>query len=151
MTDHIQEIDKIIQKAALDGVLTTGAVKQFSEMILERDALLKTTDAQKLDLAKKEGAIKELTDRLNIHIEQGQSLCTREAAVEEEENEHRDRLVMLKCANLRVDDHKEMFRVVFRNTVVREEVMTRNESHTESSGASHSSFENKDTLEKEET
>ena len=150
MTDHIKEIDNIIQKAALDGVLTSGAVKQFNELILERDALLKTTEEQKKEIEKRTAAEAELTKRLNIHIEQGQTLMTREAAVEETENEHRDRLVMLKCANLRVDDHKEMFSVVFRNSVLRKEVMTRNDSHTESSGASHSSFENKDTLEEEE-
>lgn len=150
MTDHIKEIDKIIQKAALDGVLTSGAVKQFNELIIERDALLKTTDAQKIELEKKTADNAELTKKLNTHIEMEQTLCTREAAVEEDENEHRDRKVRLECADLRIKDHKEMFTTVFRNSVLRKEIMTPNESHTESSGASHQSYSTKDTVEETE-
>jgi len=152
VTDHINEIDKIIQKAALDGVLTKGAVTQFNELIHERDALAKTVDEQKLALDKEKAANQELTAKLNTHIEMEQSLVTREASVEESELEHRDRKVKLECAELRVKDHKEMFTTVFRNSVLRKEVMTpTHPSAPDQYGTRQEGYPSKDTTEEEET
>jgi len=152
MTDHIKEIDKIIQKAALDGVLTSGAVKQFNELILERDALAKTVDAQKITLKSKEDECNHLQESLAKYREMEQTLCTREAAVEEDENEHRDRKVRLECADLRIKDHKEMFTTVFRNSVLRKEVMTpTHPSAPDQYGTRQEGYPSKDTTEEEET
>ena len=151
MTDHIQEIDKIIQKAALDGVLTSGAVKQFNELILERDALAKTVDAQKITLKSKEDECNHLQESLATYREMEQTLCTREASVEEEEKEHRDRKVRLECADLRVADHKEMVALVFRNTVLKKQVVTPGSATIDQYGTRNSEFPDTTPVEEEET
>ncbi len=124
MSDLTTELDKLIQKAALDGALTPQAVDQFHSLVTQCDA-----QAEELrSLAKIHGEVMEARDkykqRLDTMLNDANELSTRAAAIEADEDEHRDRKVMLKCANLRVEDHKEMFKVVFRNSVIRQGVMT---------------------------
>jgi len=151
MTDHINEIDKIIQKAALDGVLTKGAVTQFNELIHERDALAKTVDEQKIALEKEIAGTKELLAKLSTYSDMEQQLITREASVEEEELTHRDRRIQLECAELRVKDHKEMVSLVFRNTVLKKQVVTPGSATIDQYGTRNSEFPDTTPVEEEET
>ncbi len=151
MSELTENLDKLIQKAALDGALTPDAVAQFHALVIQGDA-----QAEELrELQKVNTEIIEKRDeysrKLKIMLDDANELSTRAAAIDASEQEHRDREVRLECAELRVQDHKEMFKVVFRNAIIRREVMTSNESHTDVNGASHNSFSMKDNVEEEET
>ena len=151
MSELTENLDKLIQKAALDGALTPDAVAQFHALVIQGDA-----QAEELrELQKVNTEIIEKRDeysrKLKIMLDDANELSTRAAAIDASEQEHRDREVRLECAELRVQDHREMFKVVFRNAIIRREVMTSNESHTDVNGASHNSFSMKDNVEEEET
>ncbi len=124
MSDLTTELDKLIQKAALDGALTPQAVDQFHALVQQRDAqAIELRELQKVNteiIEKRD----ELSRKVKIMLDDANELSTRAAAIEEDENDHRDRKVKLECAELRVKDHKEMFTTVFRNSVLRKEVMT---------------------------
>ncbi len=151
MNELTENLDKLIQKAALDGALTPDAVAQFHALVTQCDEQAK--DLRELQKVNTEIIEKrdEYSRKLKIMLDDANELSTRAAAVDEQENEHRDRKVRLECAELRVKDHKEMFTTVFRNSVLRKEVMTPNENHTDVNGAQHSSFSTKDSVEEEET
>ena len=124
MSDLTDNLDKLIQKAALDGALTTDAVAQFHSLVKQC-----TSQAEELrDLHKLNSEIidarDELSRKVKIMLDDANELSLRAAAIEEDEDDHRDRKVKLECAELRVKDHKEMFTTVFRNSVLRREVMT---------------------------
>lgn len=150
MTELTDQLDKIIQKAALDGALTNEAVSQFHALVKERDALKeanvewerndKVTTKERDELRKR---VSELDTCVQDWAGREQDLLDREGKCTELE-------IRKECADERVKDHQEMFRIVFRNAVIRKEVMTRSDNHVESNGASHNSYENKETLEEEE-
>ena len=124
MSDLTQELDKLIHKAALDGALTPEAVAQFHSLVTQCDSQaeeLRGLNKVNVELIDSRDKLKK---KFDIMLSDANELATRAAAIEEDENDHRDRKVMLKCANLRVEDHKEMFKVVFRNSVIRKGVMT---------------------------
>lgn len=150
-TEYMNDIEKTIQKAALDGVLTKGAVEQFHELIHERDALLKTTDSQGLALEDEAKKNVKLNQRNEVLENECQTWAGKEQDLLDREAKCTELEIRKECALLRVEDHKEMFKTVFRNSVLRKEVMSRNDSHTEATGACHNSYETKETLHEEET
>lgn len=124
MSELTDGLDKLIQKAALDGALTPEAVAQFHSLVKQCDS--QAEELRSLNKVNTEiiDARDELKKKLDIMLSDANELSTRAAAIEESEQAHRDREVRLECANLRVQDHKEMFTTVFRNSVLRKEVMT---------------------------
>lgn len=124
MSELTDGLDKLIQKAALDGALTQDAVAQFHALVTQCDS--QAEELRSLQKVNTEiiDARDELSRKVKIMLDDANELSTRAAAVEEAEDEHRDRKVRLECAELRVKDHKEMFTTVFRNSVLRKEVMT---------------------------
>jgi len=120
----LQELEKVMIKAALDGVLTQSAVDQFHAVLKQNAA--QAEELRELQKVNSEiiDARDELSRKVKIMLDDANELSTRAAAIEEDEDEHRDRKVRLACAELRVQDHKEMFTTVFRNSVLRKEVMT---------------------------
>ena len=149
MSELTDTLEKIIQQAALDGAMTEDAVAQFHTLVTERNALkdanIEWEESDK-KLTKERDKIAEQRDNMQkqilLNAEREDTLTEREKAI-----------CRLECKaehmEERVKDHKEMFTTVFRNSVLRKEVMTPNESHTEASGASHNSFFTKETLEEE--
>lgn len=124
MSKLTDELDKLIQKAALDGALTQDAVAQFHALVTQCDS--QAEELRSLQKVNTEiiDARDELSRKVKVMLDDANELGTRAAAIEEDENDHRDRKVKLECAELRVKDHKEMFTTVFRNSVLRKEVMT---------------------------
>ena len=124
MSDLTDGLDKLIQKAALDGALTPEAVAQFHSLVKQCDS--QAEELRSLNKINSEiiDARDELSRKVKIMLDDANELSTRAAAIEADEDEHRNRKVQLECANLRVTDHKEMFTTVFRNSVLRKEVMT---------------------------
>ena len=151
MTELTDQLDKIIQKAALDGALTQDAVSQFHALVKERDALKEANEEWevsdkklKKDLARDQAQVKILSAECETWAGREQDLLDREGKCTELE-------IRKECADSRVTDHQEMFRIVFRNAIIRKEVMTTNENHTDMNGAQHSSFSTKEPVEEEET
>jgi len=124
MSELTDQLNIVIQKAALDGTLTKSALDQFQALVEQCDS--QATELRELQKVNTEiiDARDELSRKVKIMLDDANELSTRAAAIEEDENEHRDRKVRLECAELRVTDHKEMFITVFRNSVLRKEVMT---------------------------
>lgn len=150
MSELTDQLDKMIQKAALDGALTEDAVAQFHSLVTQCDA-----QAEELrSLAKIHGEVMAARDkykqRLDIMLKDANEISTRAAAVEEQENEHRDRKVQLECANLRVTDHQEMFRVVFRNAVIKRDVVTAGSASFDQYNNKTDNFPDKTPIEEEQ-
>ena len=102
MSELTDELDKLIQKAALDGALTQDAVAQFHALVTQCDSQaeeLRSLNKVNSEIIEKRD---ELKSKLQIMLDDANELSTRAAAIEEGENEHRDRKVRLECAELRV-------------------------------------------------
>ena len=124
MTDLTDQLDKMIQKAALDGALTQDAVGQFH-------SLVKQCDAQAEELRSLQKVNTELIDKRDkLAGELTVSKTLNEVAVKAElemiEREKNITTLELTAEHhkQRVKDHQDMFSIVFRNSVLRREVMT---------------------------
>lgn len=151
MSELTDGLDKLIQKAALDGALTPDAVAQFHSLVKQCDA-----QAEEIaDLQKVNENITtnrdELSRKLKIMLDDANELSTRAAAVHEAEQEHANREVKLECAELRVKDHQEMFRVVFRNAVIKRDVVTPGNSSFDQYNNKTDNFPDKTPVEEEQT
>jgi hypothetical protein len=150
MSQLTEDLDRLIQKAALDGALTQKAVDMFHSVLKEneelRDKCVKLEQTQmRMEEAKKalDSSFAQTSLELGEYHLREQELKDREKKITVLE-------MQAKYELARVEDHKEMFKVVFRNSVLRKEVMTPASSHTEATGASHSTFSDKNTVEEEE-
>ena len=147
MADHLDEINKIIQKAALDGVLTTGAVTQFHQ-VLEENKVLKE---QAIDLDRKFRDASEKNTKLTSQLSQADHqlkvASERESNLLEREKKITELELTAKYQGQRVDDHKSMVSLIFRNSVLRKEVMTPVEGMAPGNGMSGTSgYANKDQV-----
>ena len=150
MTELTDKLEKLIQQAALDGALTEDAVSQFHSLVVERNALKdanvewEESDKQ----AKKE--IEKLVERCSNMQKQILLHTEREAELEEREKKITEMEVREECTMLRIADHQEMFRVVFRNAVIKRDVLSPQYDFTDSNGSSRSSYPQKGEVEEEE-
>ncbi len=121
---YLKEIEAIVQKAGIDGTLRKMAVEQFDDMVKENVALKEKVEQLEADNKKGSAANSDLRNRIanaetivNKWEERESELATREKAITALE---------LNAAHQaeRVKDHKEMFTIVFRNTVLRKDVLT---------------------------
>lgn len=124
MSELTENLEKLLKKAALDGALTEGAIDQFHALVTERNALKK--DNGRLDDLNTE--LDEKVNHLNSRASAAET-CAQEWAGREQDLMDREgkcnHLEMeAKYQGLRVEDHKEMFKTVFRNSVLRKGVMT---------------------------
>lgn len=124
MTDLTDQLDKLIRKAALDGALTESAVDQFHSLVKQCDS-----QAEELrSLNKLNTELKDKRDKLTGELTVSKTL--NEVAVKAElemmERERNITTLELTAAHesQRVKDHINMFQTVFRNSVLRREVMT---------------------------
>ncbi len=150
MSELTIELDRLIQQAALDGALTQDAVAQFHAVFTKCDAQTDRID----ELEKANANVKEERHKLSIDLGIAQGLVNLAAEAQVALIERESKCLKLelsaKYQEMRVEDHKEMFTTVFRNSVLRKEVLGQNENYTEVSGASHSSYPTKETVEEEE-
>ena len=120
----LDTINKAIQKAALDGALTEKAVEEFNGLIKANKELVEETKV-------KTSQIKSLQDQLNDErSEHGivkaklQEYIDRETDLCEREDKMLELQLTAEYERERVNDHKEMFRLVFRNIETRRNVFT---------------------------
>jgi chromosome segregation ATPase len=152
MSDLTENLEKLIQKAALDGALTEGAVDQFHALVTERDALVEANDKFNDRNIELESGNKELTTKLNEAITCAEEWAGKEQDLMDREGKCTELEIRKECADLRVTDHQEMFKTVFRNSVIRQSVMTPLPGlKADQYGTSHAPFAQKDDVESEET
>ena len=152
MSELTEQLDKIIQQAALDGTLTQKAVDQFHSIITQNAAL--ETKVASLEVVVEERRKK--ISGLEIDVALSKTLVEVAAKAEVEMIEREKKMTELELRAeyqlVRVNDHKEMFKTVFRNSVLRKEVMTpTHPSAPDQYGTRQEGYPNKDTVESEET
>ncbi len=125
MSDKIlEDILGVIQKAAIDGALTKLAVDQFNEIIGENETLKSDVKALTESYEGLEKRHNKASDERTKAIEKLKKLIAREDELEKREEQMLELELEAKYDQLRVEDHKEMFSLVFRNVEVRRNVFT---------------------------
>jgi len=119
-----EELGKMIQKAAIDGVLNEKAVEHYSS-ILKENAGLTTVLNKKMEECERVSKernqankmFQETHERLAEYLNREEELAERESAAEVLQ-------MTVKYEQKRVEDHKEMVGLIFRNTMLKKQVMT---------------------------
>jgi len=145
-----EELGKLIQKAAIDGTLSKSAVEQFTAVLEDNRHLAERVNRLDFESKKKGVELTQKTARLSHAEERLKEVDDREKAVAERESEAEVLAMSLKYEQKRVEDHKSMVGLIFRNTVLKKQVMSRNDSHTDVNGATRSSYDVKEDLQEEE-
>lgn len=152
MTDITQDLEKIILKAGIEGALTEEAVAQFHSLVKERDALKSENDDQSAIIKDHKQTIERLSEQYNENHTQLADWAKREQDLKDREGKCDHLEMEAKYQGLRVEDHKTMFTTVFRNSVLREQVMTSLPGlKADQYGTSHAPYAQKDDVESEET
>ena len=122
MSKLTEDLDKLIRQAALDGSLTKDAVDMFHGVLKENDDIKKDLEKQNKDLSnmqKERDALSASFAQISTKLSDYQ---TRERELEEREQENLKLQLEAKHQGERVEDHKEMVKLVFRNLEVRRSV-----------------------------
>lgn len=147
MDKYIQEIQNAIEKAAIDGALTKDAIGQFNGLIEDAEELTKEYDKLAKASERQASEIQELTSKLSMSQGLNKIAAEMEAGLIEREKSITKLEAEAKHQGERVKDHKEMFSIVFRNSIVRRQALGQNENYVESTGASRSNYPVKEDLE----
>ena len=151
MTDLTDQLDKIIQKAALDGALTSDAVAQFHSLVKQCESQAEELRSLNKLNAELKDKREKLTGQLEIAKKLNQLAAEAEVAMIEREKQITTLELTAVHMKQRVTDHINMFTTVFRNSVLRREVMTPIEATRMDQGMSgQSGYASKDTVEEEE-
>lgn len=129
------ELLKLIQKASIEGTLTPAAVDYTKKLIEENASLTAKLDqhAQRIsELTKQHGA---LADENRALTAAAADVAKREQAVATREKEITKLEMTAANEAKRVEDHKAMFSLVFRNLEMRRNVFTAVPATPASSGA----------------
>jgi len=149
MTELTDTLEKVIQQAALDGALTEDAVSQFHSLVVERNALKDANVEWEESDKKAKKEIQKLGERCDNMQQQILLNAERESELQKREKEITQLECTAKHMEERVEDHKEMFKTVFRNSVLRKEVLSPHHDHTDVNGASSSTYSTKEQVEEE--
>lgn len=120
----LEDIDRIIKQAALDGALTEDAIGYYN-------GLIKVAEEKKAENEVLQRELKECDEQrraeANKHHEAVQKLNAanqRLADIDEREKKCMEIEVRHECAERRVSDHIEMVRLIFRNPVTHSQFVT---------------------------
>ena len=151
MSELTEQLDKIIQQAALDGALTQKAVDQFHSIITHNAAL--ETKVTALEETVEDRGKKISTLELDLGMAKTLNKVAAEAEIVMIEREQKMTTLEL-TANFqeqRVNDHKKMVELIFRNSVIRKGVMTpTHPSAPDQYGTRQEGYPQQDTVEEEE-
>ncbi len=149
---YLQEIEKCIQQASLDGALTESAIQQYHEMLAANEKLVGENKHQNELIVKKNEELSTLKERLNKYVQKEGVLVDREHEVKERET-HMDKLELkVEYQQKRVEDHIKMVELIFRNSILRKDVMTPIPGLKQDQyGTSHSPYAQKDSVDEQET
>lgn len=120
----IDELERIIKKAAIDGTLNESAAKQMQDTIEENRTLkakLEIMESEATALrdrkSEQERELKKLNGEANAVADREETVAKREEKMTELE-------LRAEHQSERVRDHQSMFERVFRNTEIRRNVFT---------------------------
>lgn len=122
MSQLTEDLDRLIQKAALDGALTQKAVDMFHTVLKENEDIRKDLEKQNKDLGRMQKERDELNTSFNQTSTQLSDYQTRERELVERETKITRLEIERNCADLRVKDHVHMVELIFRNLEVRRNV-----------------------------
>ena len=145
-----RELSKAIQKAAIDGTLSESAARQFEDTLVENRTLTEQLAKSEDQRDKGEKELRERVLRCDKAETCLQEWMGREQDLLSRESQAEVLSMSVEYEKKRVEDHKTMVGLVFRNTLLKKQVMSRNDSHTEATGACHNSYETKENLEESE-
>ena len=120
----MQAIDKAIQKAALDGALTEDAIEQFHGIIAENGELRALRKSQTQEIVKLKDVLEKVQQERDDARQVRDVLIAKEQDMNEKLAQHEVLEMSLKYEQKRVDDHKSMVGLIFRNAVIKKGVMT---------------------------
>lgn len=123
MDKYIQEIQNAIEKAAIDGALTQDAVAQFHGLIGECDELREKNESQQKQLSSVRDDLGKATRELDMARGLNKIAAEMEANIINREQKMTELELTAKHEAKRVEDHQNMFGLVFRNAVIRNTVL----------------------------
>lgn len=154
MTELTDTLEKLIQQAALDGAMTEDAVAQFHSLVMERNSLKDANDEWEEASKKDKTEIGRLSKRATVAEEECQNWAGKEQDLLDREHICLEKELRCEYNQKRIEDHQEMFKTVFRNSVLRKEVMTPlrgSEGLDQYNSQLPGGFAQKDEVEEEET
>lgn len=119
MPEILEDLEKIILKAGIEGALTEDAVAQFHSLVKERDALkdgLENESRMRAEEAEKATRYHSDLSGANQKLDEW---ATREKELKDREDCCLRLEIEKGCADKRVEDHIGMVKLVLRNDVVR--------------------------------
>lgn len=120
----LSNIEKVIRKASVEGVLTEKAISEFNNVLNTNQVLNTELTELKKKFAKLEEKQKEFIDKCASQASTIDSWKRREDSLIEREKEMTRLELEARYDRERVSDHKEMFELVFRNIEVRRNIFT---------------------------
>lgn len=145
MTTTLQQIERVIQKAGIDGALTEDAIKFFNGVIETSKARKEELDKVKKELEcldERHSTLSTLLDEVRKELK---TYTDREDDLEDREKEMLKLELTAQYEAERVSDHKEMFNVVFKNLGIRRAIFTSGQEPASGDyGGTISTSENKD-------
>ena len=152
MSDLTDNLERIIQKAGIDGALTEEAVAQFHSLVEQQKASKIALDDYHKLTDEHDATIKDLTTRLLAAETCAQEWAGKEQDLMDREGKCTELEIRKECADKRVEDHQSMIGLIFRNAVIKKGVMTPLAGlKADQYGSSHAPFAQKDDVEEEET
>lgn len=125
MTNPLTEtLDKVIKQAALDGTFTNESVGQFHQLVEDYDLLKKKAVALERELKQTKRDKEQLESKARHLEKECETWAAREQDVLDREKKADVLDNSLVYEKLRVTDHQNMVGMIFRNSVLRREVMT---------------------------
>ena len=151
MPELAKDLEKIILRAGIDGALTEDAVAQFHALVKQRDAL--DLDNKRLDDANTEltERISDVSERYNKISTRSQEWATREQELKDRESKCTELEIRKECADLRVTDHQKMVELVFRNTVLKKQMVTPGSATIDQYGTRNTDYPDTTPVEEEDT
>lgn len=151
MPELAEQLEKMILRAGIDGALTEDAVAQFHALVKQRDAL--DVDNKRLDdrNTELEEKVRHLDSRACKAEACAETWAGREQDLMDRESKCTELEIRKECADLRVTDHQRMVELVFRNTVLKKQVVTPGAGTIDQYGTRQSEFPDTTPAEEEET
>lgn len=122
MTDLTQQLDKLIQQAALDGALTKDAVELFHDLVKENDGLRASLKESEKNLEQSVKTRDILRSERDQARQDRDMLAKFHKDVEDREKKMTQIEVSLEYEQKRVVDHKHMMETIFKPHTVRESI-----------------------------
>ena len=123
MSELTIELDRLIQKAALDGALTKEAVDMFHGVLEQNGELKETLERKDRFEVERNKTMERLETDLRIAQGLNKVAAEMEAAIINREQKMTELEVTAKNEKQRVEDHQNMFGLVFRNAVLRNSIL----------------------------